>query len=324
MSKRVTNRFGGALLRLLGSLVLVGLPLAPASAQAVYGPTDEQIQPDKAPSGTARSNQSQTGWDGQLSLSATYAKRARELVSDFDRSGVGAAAVLGHSFGSDWTRFRLEGSASTDKYATTYGGEAELAQKLGKAVTARLTASGTKHAVTLESLDVDQATVRGGITASLGETRIEAYARLRWRRYNDASGGTGKGWQLGFHLRQNFGSHHWLALSAAHDRIADNSGFHGYRRSIASLDYSKPLTKRVRLIAGLERREWTYSGRHVGDIAAAPLRHDRLVRPDLGLSYGRSKGLYARATAGYDFYRSNDLRFSGDGPRLRLSVGFRF
>ena len=314
MGKRITNKFGGALLQLFCGLVLIGAPLTSASAQAVYGPSDEQPQPGKAPS----------GWDGQLSVSATYAKRARELVSDFDRSGVGVAALLGRSFGSDWTRFRLEGNASTDKYTTTYGGEAELAQQLSKAVTARLTASGTKHAVTLESLDTDQAAVRAGVTVSASETRIEAYARHRWRRYHDVAGGTGQGWQLGVHLTQSFGSYHWLELSAAYDRIADNGGFHSYRRSIASLDYSKPLTKRLRLIAGLERREWTYSGRRVGDIATADLRHDRLVRPDLGLSYGRSKGLYARATGGYDFYRSNDIRFSGDGPRLRLSLGYRF
>ncbi len=314
MGKRVSHQIGSALLRLLGGFALLVAPLASASAQAVYGPSDEQAQPGKAPS----------GWDGQLSVSATYAKRARALVSDFDRSGMGAAAVLGRSFGSDWTRFRIEGNASTDKYTTTYGGEAELAQQISKAVTARLTASGTKHAVTLESLDADQAAVHAGVTVSAGATRIEGYARHRWRRYHDTAGGIGKGWQLGLHLTQSFGSYHWLKLSAAHDRITDNGGFHGYRRSIVSLDYSKPLTKQLRLIAGLERREWTYPGRHVGDIATAELRHDRLVRPDLGLSYGRSTGLFARATAGYDFYRSNDIRYSGDGPRLRLSLGYRF
>ena len=319
MKLRIANQFGKALLWLLGGLALLTAPLAAASAQTVYGPSDEQAQPNQT-----QSTQTQSNWDGQLSVSAIFAKRARDLVSDFDRSGVGASAVLGRSFGSDWTRFRLEGSASTDKYATTYGAEAELAQQLNKAVTARITASGTKHAVTLESLDTDQAALRAGVTVTAGKTRIEAYARHRWRGYNDFSGGTGKGWQLGTHLRQSFGSFHWLELSAAHDRIADNGGFHGYRRSIVSLDYSKPIAKRLRLIAGAERREWTYSGRHIGDVMTAALRHDRLFRPDLGLSYGRSKGLYARATAGYDFYHSNDARFSGDGPRLRLSIGYRF
>lgn len=314
MNGRAKNPLGQALLRLIGGLVLLGAPLTSVSAQAVYGPVDDQSRPADASS----------AWDGQLSVSATYAKRARDLVSDFDRSGPGASAVLGHSFGSDWTRFRLEGSVSTDKYATTYGGEAELTQKLGKAVSARISASGTKHSLTLESLDADQATLRAGLTVSAGETRFEAYARHRWRGYHDISGGTGKGWQLGLHLRQGFGAYHWLELSAAQDRIAGTSGFHGYRRSIVSLDYSKPIAKRLRLIAGAERREWTYSGRHIGDIATAELRHDRLVRPDLGLSYGRAKGIYARATAGYDFYRSNDIRFSGDGPRLRLAVGYRF
>jgi hypothetical protein len=319
MSIWATNRFGKALLWLLGSLALLGAPLASANAQSVYGPVDEPARPNQI-----QSSQSASDWDGQLSVSAIYAKRARDLLSDFDRSGVGAAAVLGRNFGSDWTRFRLEGSASTDKFATTYGAEAELTQKLSQAIAVRISASGTKHAVTLESLDVDQATLRAEVTIAVGKTRIKTYARHRWRGYNDISGGTGTGWQLGGGLRQSFGSFHWIELSAAHDRIAATNGFHSYRRNMVSVDYSKPITKRLRLVAGIERREWTYSGRHVGDVATAALRHDRLFRPDLGLSYGRSKGLYARATAGYDFYRSNDVRYSGDGPRLRFSIGYRF
>ena len=34
--------------------------------------------------------------------------------------------------------------------------------------------------------------------------------------------------------------------------------------------------------------------------------------------------LYARASAAWDFYRSNDPRFTGNGPRLRLVAGYRF
>lgn len=297
------------LMRLAGALVMLCTPLTSLAAQEVYGPKDEQAT---------------GGWDGQVSVSATYAKRARELISDFDRSGAGTNAMIGYEMPSGGTTLRIEGRFEADKYATTFGGEAEVRQKLGENLSASVSVSGTKHAVVLESLDADQAAVRGGLTYQAGNTKIEAYGRHRWRRYHDASGGTSEGWQVGGKVRQRFGSYHWLELGASHERIADNGGTHGYRRTSLAIDYSQPVAKRLRVVMGADYRAWTYTGRHIGDVITAPQRHDRLIRPEVGLSYGKTKGAYVQATAAYDFYRSNDARYSGNGPRLRLTLGYRF
>lgn len=284
---------------------------APALAQSAhtYGPRDEQAE---------------GGFDGEVSLLATYAKRARELASDYDRSGLGASATLGYEIPAGSTTFRLEAQAETDKYATSYRGEAEVRQALGKAVTISASISGTKHAILLETLDGDQVAVRGAIRLVAGQTTLEAFARHRWRYYNDLTGGEGRGWQGGARLRQRFGPYHWLEIGGNLERIDDNGARHSFRRTTLSFDFSQPVAKRLRLLIGLDHRAWTYDGRWIDDNPANPRRHDRMTRPELGLSWGKTRGPYVRATAGYDFYRSNDPRWSGNGPRLRLVTGYRF
>ncbi len=291
-------------------LALFALLASAAQAQATYGPVDEQAK---------------AGWEGEVSVSAIYARRDRDLISDHDRSGLGTQAVLGYRLpAGNSTTLRLEAEAEVDKFNVSYGGTVELNQKLGEAVTLSLAASGHKHRISLESLNTDQAAVRAGIEIATGSTTIEGYARHRWRSYDDLAGGTGKGWQFGSRLLERLGSWHWAEARLSHDRIDDNGGRHGYRRTSLGLDYSHPLSKRLRLRPGLDYREWTYQGRYVADLATNPKRQDRLIRPELGLAWGKTRGLFARANAGWDFYRSNDPRFTGNGPRLQLVTGYRF
>jgi opacity protein-like surface antigen len=283
---------------------------SPAQAQATYGPVDDEAK---------------AGWEGEVSLSATYAKRDRDLISDFDRSGLGAAAVIRYRLpAGTGTTVRIEAEAEADKFNAGYGGTVEVSQKLGAAVTLSLAASGYNERVTLESLDTGQTAVRAGVEVKTGSTEIEGFARHRWRNYDDFAGGDGKGWQFGSRLRERFGPYHWAEARLSHERIDDNGGRHGYRRLSASIDYSHPLTKRLRLRPGLDYRKWTYQGRYIADLATNPRRQDRLIRPELVLAWGKTKGLFARASAGWDFYKSNDPRFTGDGARLRLVAGYRF
>jgi hypothetical protein len=312
MMTRITSL--GAMFRTAVRGIFVPLALlaaiSPAQAQATYGPVDDEAN---------------SGWDGEVSVSATYARRDRDLISDYDRSGLGAQAVIGYRLpaGSS-TTLRIEAEAEVDKFTASYGGTAEVTQKLGEAVTVSLAASGFKDRVTLESFETDQAAVRGGIEVVAGSTTVEAFARHRWRSYDDLAGGTGKGWQFGSRLRERFGSYHWAEARLSHERIDDNGGRHGYRRTSLGLDYSHPLTKRLRLRPGFDYREWTYQGRYIADLATNPRRKDRLIRPELGLSWGKTKGLFARASAGWDFYKSNDPRFAGNGARLQMVAGYRF
>lgn len=299
-----------AVLCVFFTLLALLLQVSAARAQSTYRPAREEAE---------------AGWQGEVSVSATYARRDRDLISDFDRSGFAAEAVIEYRLpAGNSTNLRIEAEAEVDKFTASYGGTVELNQELGKAVTLSLAASGYKDRVSLESLDTDQAAVRAGIEIVTGSTTIEGYARHRWRSYDDLAGGTGKGWQFGSRLRERLGSWHWAEARLSHERIDDNGGRHGYRRTSLGLDYSHPLGKRLRLRPGLDYREWTYQGRHVADLATNPKRQDRLIRPELGLAWGKTKGLFARANAGWDFHRSNDPRFTGNGPRLQLVAGFRF
>jgi hypothetical protein len=283
---------------------------AQAQTQAVYGPVDDEAQ---------------AGWEGEVSVTATYAKRDRDLISDFDRSGLSAQAVVGYRLpAGNSTVLRVEVEAEADKFTESYGGTVEVAQQLGEAVTVSVAASGYKDRVTLESLKTDQAAVRAGVEIVAGNTTIEGFARHRWRGYDDLAGGTGKGWQFGSRLRERFGSYHWAEARLSHERIDDNGGRHGYRRTSLGLDYSHPLTKRLRLRPGFDYRKWTYQGRYIADLATNPKRKDRLIRPEIGLAWGKTAGLFLRGSAGWDFYRSNDPRFTGDGPRLQMVFGYRF
>ncbi len=283
---------------------------SPAQAQAVYGPVDDEAK---------------AGWEGEVAVSATYAKRDRDLISDYDRSGLGAQAVIGYRLpAGNTTSVRIEAEAEVDKYNESFGGTVELAQKLSEAVTVSIAASTYQDRLTLESFKTDQAAVRIGIEVKAGSTRIEGYARHRWRDYDDLAGGTGKGWQFGSVLRERFGSYHWAEARLSHEQIDDNRGRHGFQRTSAGLDYSHPLTKRLRLRPSLDYREWTYQGRYVANLVTNPRQKDRLIRPELGLSWGKTKGLFARGSAAWDFYRSNDPRFTGNGPRLQLVAGYRF
>jgi hypothetical protein len=295
-------------------LPLLAVPLAPLIAQGeLFGPSLEDASESK--------------WDGRISFSGAHIKRKRDGVSDYNRSGMSANAEIGFETPiDDISSFRLEALARTDRYSTGYGGSAQLRSKLGKAVEVSVTGEGTRNAVVLEAPKADQAAVRIGATIREGNTRVEAFARHRWREYDTAPGvkDQAKGWQFSGRVHQRIGSYHWVEAGVSRDRMKDKTGRYGYRRNTLSADYSLPVARRIRLLLGSEYRRWTYDGRRVGDIATNAKRRDRLIRPEVGIAAGRTRGGYARATGGYDFYKSNDPRYTGNGPNLRLTVGYRF
>lgn len=309
--------FGLSAVWLRRSLGLVGLalaqlasPAAMAQGRQTYGPVDEPARAEI---------------EGEVAVLAIYAKRDRELVSDLDRSGIGARATLTYQLpaGAN-TTVRLNAAAETDKFATSVRGEAEIRQKISPTVSIAASVSAGAGAITLESDNTDQVAVRGELRIESGKVATELWARYRWRSYGDLAGGKGEGWQGGASMRLRFGSWHWLELRASRERIEDGGGRHGFSRGSIGFDYSRPIAPRLRLVMGLDYREWTYDGRWIADNPANARRSDTLFQPEAGLSWGRTKGFFVRATAGYDFQNSNDPRFSGNGARLRLIAGYRF
>lgn len=271
------------------------------------------------------------GFDAEISAAGTYADRSREGFDDVDSSNVRLRGEVGYEGGDDMTKFRLETHVAVSDYRGDndgtrlgWGIRAEATQAIGKAASVEISAGHVTNTVVLESLRADQTKAETKFSIKQGSKTIDAHAGYRWRDYKDSAGGKGKGWEAGARIHHRFGSYNWVAASVSHDRIKSAAQRRSYQRTSFAADYSVPVAKRLRLLASAEHRNWTYQGRFVGDVAGAAKRKDTLTRPEIGLSYGRTKGVYVRGTAGYDFYKSNDARFSGNGPRAQMTIGFRF
>jgi hypothetical protein len=298
-----------------------GIAIAGLSAPAIAAEDSSKAKGTDEPAGVY----------GEISASAIYANRSRALIDDADSSNLRVRAELGFEGGNAMTKFRLETHVGASDFRgdgqsarANLGALAELSQKFADSYTVAVTASHSENIVTLESAEVNQTKLAASLTAEDGKNRIEAHVGYRWRGYQDVIGGKGKGLEVGARFRHRLGSYHWAALGVTHDRISSDNIQRGYHRTSFSADYSVPVAKKVRLIAGADYRTWNYTGRTIAGVAGTPRRSDRLIRPEVGLTYGRSKGIYARATLGYDFYKSNDPRFSGNGIRAGGTVGFRF
>ncbi len=272
------------------------------------------------------------GFEGELSTTVIGAKLSQADTGDAtDSSGIGAHAGLAYSGAAHKLRFRLEVDASVFEYreptrnsrtTTRIGGEVN--QDVTKDLSIGVSAARAFNMITLESVDANQTSTQAGLTWKRGKHQVEAGAGYRWRQYNDGLASRGKGGQLSLRYRHSFGSWHWAAARAGYDQVQSPNRLYGYKRASFALDYNLPIASRLRAVAGFDVRSWKYDGRHISGNPAASQRRDQLYRPEIGLSYGNSKGLFGRATLAYDVRRSNDVRYRNDGLRVGLTAGFSF
>jgi hypothetical protein len=300
------------------------LSMRPIQPLALFPLFWASISPAAADTGTGE-------WSGELTASGTAERHSTEFADFSDSSRAKTTATLGYDYTLDSTTLSLEGEAGLfgskgdGRDARITGAvRGGIKQQLGANFSAELGAGYSANVVTLESFAVNQKNVRGQLTWEKDKDRVQAFATHRWRDYQQTPGAKGKGWQFGARYRRHFGSYHWIEAGATRDAITDLTGRRGYQRTSFSLDYSRPVNRKLRILSSIEYRNWNYDSRHIGDVASAPLRSDRLTRVEAGLSYGKAKGFYARTTAGYDFKSSNDFRYSGNGPRAAVTIGFRF
>jgi hypothetical protein len=299
-------------------------------AALAFGGGSAAFAKDETPM-DGKSSTDDDGFDLEISASGTFAERSREGFDDSDSSNARLRAEAGYEGGNEMTKFRLEMHVGASDYRKdgdgarlNWGARGRVTHELSQSIAAEFSAGHSANNVVLESTKADQTRIAAKLSLKQGSKTIEASAAYRWRDYDDALGGKGKGWEAGARVHKRFGSYHWVAASVSHDRIDSGVQRRGYNRTSFTADYSVPIAKNLRFVAGAERRNWTYQGRFIGDVISAPKRQDTLTRPEIGLSYGRRKGAYIRGSAGYDFYKSNDTRFSGNGPRAQITMGFRF
>ncbi len=297
-----------------------------------FGAVTPHARAADTPAQEAKNSSTGEKLEAEIALSTLVAESARNDTSEDDRSRIGALAEMRYIFFDEDTEVAIETKVEAFDYVDdgdntrfSVGATAEVRQSLTNKVKLELRGGHMTNLVTLESQNTDQSMARAAVILDLNKTsRFELAAGHRWRHYDDNAGGNGEGWQVGGKYRHRFGANHIASVGITHDEIKSTTPIHSYKRNAVAFDYSMPVAKHLRLVAGLDAREARFTGRPVGNIANAPNRKDRLIRPEIGLSYGKSTGLYARATAGYDLRSSNDARYRQDSPRLTLKVGWRF
>lgn len=298
----------------IATLYLSALPVGFASAPALA--QDEDLS---------------SGFDAEASLRAVVAERSQFGGEDLDSSGVGTRLEIGYELKANKTEVRFQVDANGYEYFDDtretregYGGRARIRQALSKTLSVSAEGRYAANIITLEAPSVDQKSVRGTLAWEAGNNRITGSVDHRWRSYDGAVRSHAKGTRAGIEYRRRFGSWHWLSVDVAHERNKSIDLRRGYERVSIAIDYSRPIAKNLRLRGGIEARRWSYDGRIAQGAASATLRKDKLFGPELGLAYGKSKGLYANARASYELRESNDVRFKKDGPRFEVAFGFRF
>jgi hypothetical protein len=288
---------------------------------------DRETQPDREDA----KDRTSTVWDGEIALRGNYTKLSGDQLDDFDSSGGQVSGEIGWQYDRRVTSFRLEAGAGVTEYTddtreTRYHGTARalVSQAIARDLRVEASAAYAENAIVLEAPEADQTLVRAAVVYAPKAHRVELFAAKRWREYKVPVRASSQGWQAGARYRYRIASYHWIALGAVRDTISSSDPRLRYKRTSLALDYSMPLSRTVRLVAGLDRRTWTFSGRSVGDSFGAPKRKDRMVRPEFGLAFGKSKGVFGRASAGYDFRQSNDPRYDREGARTSVTLGLRF
>ena len=274
----------------------------------------------------------QDGWDAQLSARAVSAKRAVAEGNDIDSSGFGLRGEIGHT--RDWgeTAIRIEVDATvfdyTEKDRATREGiglRASVNQRLSDELHLEIEARRAENLVALEAASADQTSVRGQLQWEKGNDRLRVHAEYRQREYDVPARSSGEGVRVGVQYNRRLGPYHWVRFDLRHEDMDSADALRGYRREVAAVDYSHPITRAMRLRAGVEARRWRYDGRLAQGADTQELRRDSVIAPEAGVSWGsEARGFYGNARASYEFRTSNDVRYGADAPRFDLMLGYRF
>lgn len=270
-------------------------------------------------------------FDAEISARAIYTERDTQAGDGLEPSGFGTRGEVGVMWVDDGTRFRLQGDATYFNYSNEdrddregFGIQAELAQEVSDTVTVSGRVRYANDIVALESFSADQLGVEGQVEWSKGNDRIRIGAEWREREYNDRLSTTGRGPSLDVQYNRRIAPWQWFRLELRADSIESDNPRRGYSRQSARATYSHPISRNARLRARIEARQWTYDNRIAQGAPDGELRSDTLVRPMVGITFGRLSGLYGRAYAYYEFRDSNDERYRADAPRFEAAIGYRF
>ncbi len=253
---------------------------------------------------------------------------------DIDSSGIGVRGEVGFDFDLGKTtgaRIEVQGgyfdyNDVTREDRTTYGGAIQVEQEISETIGVRLRARRIENVAVLEALPgADQTSIGVRVQWEKGNDRLRAYADYLEREYDYNTTVHSDGWRLAVQYNRRLGSYHWLRFDLRHEWMdSEDSPRRSYQRTVAQVKYSLPITRRLRFRPSIEYRQWSYDERIARGDPQGDLRRDSYVGPGAEIAYGRTKGIYATASAQYRIKSSNDERYNSDTFRVGLTVGYRF
>jgi hypothetical protein len=236
---------------------------------------------------------------------------------------------------NDVTSFRLEADRiQVERFGSATGRErydrdrftASVTQKLGDDWEVRVQGRVYDDLVSVESSDTDevQASIRIEYEPVI-DHRVRAEVTWREREYNDTAGpnGTaseGEGVRVDVDYRHRLGRYHYVNFDLRAEEITSDNPDRGYTRESASVSYTHPITRNLRVRPAVEVRHTRFEGRMA---ATDEQRDDTQVVPEVEVLWWPGDWR-VEAEAKYIFSSSNDPLRDRQGYRLSLSVGYVF
>ncbi|WP_324828947.1 hypothetical protein [Qipengyuania zhejiangensis] len=253
---------------------------------------------------------------------------------DFDSSGFGIRGDVSATVkASTRTEITIDVDAGVFDYEgdsrgtlETVGAALAVTHKLSDSVELRVRARRVENIAVLEAFSADQTSAAARLEWTQGDNRIRVEGEYREREYDTVDQGHSKGYRFSAQYNRRIGPYHWFRIDARAEKMSsDDDTRRSFDRRVVEMKYSLPVAKRLRLRPSVEYREWAYDDRvAVGD-PQGDLREDSYVAPAIELAWGRDgRGPYAQASAEYRFRESNDTRYTQDGARVGIKLGYRF
>ncbi|APE27268.1 hypothetical protein BMF35_a0439 [Aurantiacibacter gangjinensis] len=266
-------------------------------------------------------------------VSAESSDREEELIVNGDGGFLRAQA--GVEFGNHDTQIRFEADRIfVERFGSATGRDSfdrdrltvSLDQKLGEDFEVQLRARAYDDLVTIESADTDerQAALRLEYEPVL-DHRARVQVTWRDREYDDGQGpdgssSQGDGWRVDGEYRHRIGRYHYVNFDLRAEEINSDNPLRSYTRESASVSYTRPITRDLRVRPALEVRHTRFEGRIT---PSGDPREDTQIVPEVELLYWPGDWRI-EAEAKYIFSASNDPVRDRQGYRLSLTVGYVF
>lgn len=259
--------------------------------------------------------------------------RDDELVINGD--GGYLRGQVGAHYANDATDFRLEADRiAVERFGSATGRDRFNRDRLTAAVTQALGDGWEVEAgarvyddlVSIEAADTDEVQAFAQVQFEPGRAhRFRLRAAWRDRQYDDGAGpggasSDGNGARVDVDYRHRLGRYHYINFDLRAESIDSPDPERRFRRESASVSYTRPLNRNMRVRPAVELRQTRFGGRLT---PGGQVREDTHVVPEVELLWWPGNWR-VEAEAKYISADSNDPLRDRRGYRFSVSVGYVF